>query len=1058
MRKNKTFFNRALQAMLLAGFAVVMSPTSVHAADVVSNTHQSSAQQNQIKGSVIDEFGEPMIGVTIKVKGGSAAAITDLDGNFSISVPAGSTLEFSYVGYNTETVKASNGMKVQLKPDTQQMDEVVVIGFGTVKKRDLTGAVASVKAEALVQAPTSDVATALQGRITGLDVSGGELRIRGNRSINGKNEPLVIIDGVQGGSMSDINPQDVESIDVLKDASSTAIYGSQGANGVIIITTKKAEQGRMNISYNGAVTAAFRADHPEYRHGDNYYETVKLAAQNAGMWNSTADDRSLFSSDEAFAAYKAGVWTNYEDLLQKSTTWSTHHTVTLAGGTDKTSARFSLGYASNGNRWKESTAADRYTLRANIDHSLYKWVSAGVNFQLTHNRASASPYERATTTKYELGSPYGYLDGENYVIGNTLVERPLASDEYVNPLIDGAGNYLFSNEHYSTNVVANAYVDIHPIKGLTFKSQFNSHITNSSSGSYTDGQSAANLDKTGQKSSATMTKASGLYMEWNNILTYNFTQLPEDHHLGVTLLTSWGKSIHDNLSATSKGQTLASNLWWNLASNDGLDGSSIHSSGYTQSQTLSYAGRISYDYMSKYLFTASIRRDGASRLAEGHKWDTFPSAALAWRVTDEAWMKSVKGKWLDDLKLRATYGVTGNSGIGVYGTKSGITFANWAFGFQDTAANRYILGTQDNNGSGYYVVANTDTKWEKSTTFDLGFDAFLFNSRINIVFDWYNTRTNDLILLRSLPTSSGMDGKYATYTNIGATNNRGVEFTITSRNIDKKHFKWNSTLSFSANKEKIVDLIEGKDITIGTEKETGTLMIGHPIKSFNTFEYGGIWSTSQADEAAIFSQKPGDIHVIIPGMYQVEPGVYSKGELDEEGKLIKYTKENPYTISQSDDIGYVGSRSPKWFAGFNNDFKIGDFDVNLYLYARWGQWATNRMANYDPSNGGQYDNMDFWVAGSNENALLPGAYKGRKFFDYTGYQSIWYADNSFIKLKRVSVGYTLPRQILKTIGVSNVRVYATVNDPLYFVKSDFQKGYDPEDNQRSLTFGLNVNF
>ena len=269
MRKNKTFFNRALQAMLLAGFAVVMSPTSVHAADVVSNTHQSSAQQNQIKGSVIDEFGEPMIGVTIKVKGGSAAAITDLDGNFSISVPAGSTLEFSYVGYNTETVKASNGMKVQLKPDTQQMDEVVVIGFGTVKKRDLTGAVASVKAEALVQAPTSDVATALQGRITGLDVSGGELRIRGNRSINGKNEPLVIIDGVQGGSMSDINPQDVESIDVLKDASSTAIYGSQGANGVIIITTKKAEQGRMNISYNGAVTAAFRADHPEYRHGDS---------------------------------------------------------------------------------------------------------------------------------------------------------------------------------------------------------------------------------------------------------------------------------------------------------------------------------------------------------------------------------------------------------------------------------------------------------------------------------------------------------------------------------------------------------------------------------------------------------------------------------------------------------------------------------------------------------------------------------------------------------------------------------------------------------------------
>ena len=1058
MQKNKTLVNKAMKAMLVAGFAAAMFPASVYAVDVQANTYAVAAQQNQIKGTVVDEFGEPMIGVTIKVKGAQVAGITDIDGNFTLNAKEGAEIEFSYIGYLTQTLKLKSGMQVQMKPDSQMMEEVVVIGFGTVKKRDVTGSVAQVKSEAILQAPTSDVSSALQGRISGLDVNDGELRIRGNRSINGKNDPLVIIDGVQGGSLGDINPEDVESVDVLKDASSTAIYGSQGANGVIIVTTKKAEKGKMSISYSGSVTGAMRSDHPDYRSGSNYYNAAKDAAIAAGQWSSTADDRLLFSSNEAFAAYQAGAWTNYEDLLQKSTTWSTKHTVTLSGGNDKTSARFSLGYSSNGNKWKEGNGTDRYVLRANIDHKVYDWISAGVDFQLTHNRAGNSPYEKANTTGMELGSPYGVYDTESgkYNIGDQLVERPLAADEYVNPLIDNSGNYLYKRESYGTNVIANGYLDIHPIEGLNFRSQMNAHITNSSLGDYLDGNQSANLEKTGQKSKATMTKSSGLYLEWNNVLNYNFVQLPKDHHLGLTLLTTWSRKTSDMISAASVGQTLASNLWWNLGSNDGADGSVSHSSSYEQGQTFSYAGRVSYDWKSRYLLTASLRRDGASRLADGHKWEWFPSAALAWRITDEAWMEKVKGNWLDDLKLRATYGVTGNAGIGLYGTQSGITFANWSFGFQDDAANRYILGTLDKNGSGYYVVANKDTKWEKSTTFDLGFDASLLHNRVNVVFDWYYTKTTDLILLRSLPTSAGMDGKYATYTNIGSTRNTGVEFTINTRNIAKKKFQWNSSLTFSANSEKIEDLVDGTDITIGTEKEKNTLMLGRPIKSFLTFKYIGIWKSSEADAAAIFNQKPGDVHIEIPGKHKVSDGVYEKA--DKDGNIVLYTKDNPYTISQSDDVQYIGSTSPNWFAGFNNDFTIGNFDVNIYFYARFGQWAENRMGNYTPSNGGKYENMDYWVEGTNENALLPAAYKGRNFYDYTGYQSIWYADNSFIKLKRVTVGYTLPKSVLKTIGLSKVRVYATVNDPLYWVKSDFQKGWDPEGNQRSFTLGLNVNF
>ena len=1035
--------NKTFKTYLAFGLVASMCvpATALAAAAIPTNTPAEVQQARPVKGNVVDEYGEPMIGVTIKIVGATGGAITDLDGNFSLNVPSGRKLLFTYAGYKEQTLTPSANMNVTMEPDAVGLDEVVVIGFGTVKKRDVTGAVAQVKSDVILQTPTSDVATSLQGRITGLDVNGTELRIRGNRSINGNNAPLVIIDGVQGGSMSDLNPDDIETIDVLKDASSTAIYGSQGANGVIIITTKKAEKGKMQVSYNGYVTAAFREQHPDYRSGTDYYEANRIAAQNAGQWSSPTDDLNLFSSSAAYAAYRAGVWTDYDDELQKSTTWSNRHTITLSGGNEKTSARFSVGYAHDGNKWKKSSGTDRYTLRANIDHKIHKWIDAGVNFQLTHRRTENSPYQSTPTTGMQLGSPYGYYDDANdvYKIGTELVERPLTATDYVNPLINTLGDNLYARESYGTNVVANGYLDIHPIDGLNFRSQVNAHLTNTSVGDYADAHSASVIDAGTNQSTATMSKASSTYVEWNNVLTYQFTMLPEDHHLSLTLLTTWNKRIGDNLSATSINQTLASNLWWNLASNDGGDGHSTHSSAYEQQQNFSYAGRISYDWKSRYLFTASLRRDGASVLAEGHKWDTFPSAAFAWRVSDEPFMKSTKS-WLDDLKIRATYGVTGNSGISVYGTESGVEFANWSFGFQDTAANRYTLGIYNSTGEGYYLIGNKDTKWEKSKTVDLGFDIVLFNNRLSVTFDYYNTKTSDLILLRSLPTSSGNDGKFATYTNIGSTRNRGVELTINSRNIVTKDFQWNTTLSFSANSEKIIDLVDGTDIQIGTNKETSTLMLGHPIKSYKTFKYLGIWTTAEAAEAATYFKDADKTQPFKPGDVKVA---------DLDGDNI---------IDQNKDIEYIGSQSPKWFAGFNNDFRYKDWDLNIYIYARWGHWGESPLANFDPSTGGKYTNMDYWVEGSNEGGSLPGLMRNRKLFDYVGYQSLGYCEQSFIKLKRIALGYTLPKSVLKTLTLQKVRVYATINNPLYIVKEDWMKHWDPEGQQRSVTVGLNVIF
>ncbi len=1069
-KKHFSSFGIPKTSLVLGLSAVLAFPYNGYAETVKAEitATQAAQQDRQVKGNIIDEFGDPMIGVTVRVKGTQTATVTDLDGNFTIKAQPSDQLEISYIGYLTKTLSASNAqVNIALEPDNNTLEEVVVIGFGIVKKRDLTGSVSSVKAKDIVAVPTTSIASAMQGRVTGLDVNGSDLRIRGNRSINGSNAPLVIIDGVQGGSMDDVNPNDVESIDVLKDASSTAIYGSQGANGVIIITTKKAEAGRMQVSYDGYVTAAFRPDRADYRSPEDFLATRRLAAQNAGLWHSEGDDAALFGDNETYAAYKAGVWTDYEDLLQKSTTWSTKHTLTLSGGTEKTTARFSLGYANNGSKWKLNGGQDRYTLRANIDHKVHKWISAGVNFQLAHTRNESSPYERANTTGLELGSPYGYLDAESgeYLIGSELVERPLSPSGYVNPLIDAENDNLYKAESYSTNVVANVYLDFHPIEGLTLRSQFNTHLTNHSNGNYFDANASANIEATGVKSSASMTKSSGTYVEWNNILTYNM-KLPKEHNLGFTLLTSWNKKMSDNLTATSLGQALASNLWWNINSNDGADGSLYHSSAYSQEQNFSYAARVSYDWKHRYLFTASLRRDGASRLADGNKWDWFPSAALAWRISDEAFMEKTKS-WLDDLKLRATYGVTGNAGIGVYGTQSGVSFASTAFGFQDTAANRYVLGVPDNNGSGYYVLANKNTSWEKSTTIDLGFDAVLFDQRVNVTFDWYYTKTTDILLLRSLPTSAGMDGKYAVYTNIGATKNKGFELSINSRNIETKDFSWSSTLSFSANNEEITELYDGnEEIQVGTDFETQTLMTGHPIKSFKTFTYDGIWSSADEAQAAVWGMQPGDIRVAVPGgVWENNNGEYrfyktSEDTQDENGNVVHkyYTKDNPYSINQSGDVGYVGSTSPDWFAGFNNDFRYKNWDFNFYLYARWGHWGESRIASFDPSSGGSTTNYDFWVKGTNEGGSLPALYKGRKLYDYTGYQSLWFCDQSFIKLKRVTVGYTLPKSVLAKAGISNVRLYCTVNDPLYFVKEDWQKNYDPEGNQRSVTFGLNVNF
>ena len=967
-----------------------------------------------ITGTVRNEKGEPMAGATVTVKGTNKSVITDQSGAYAIDVPRGSTLVVSSVGYkSTELFVGESGtvLNAVLSLLDTSLDEVVVIGFGTVKRRDLTGSVSSVKSDIVTKAPVPNAMAAIQGRVAGMDFSknvDGEdvIRIRGNRSINGDNAPLFIIDGLQGGSYSDISPNDIESIEILKDASSTAIYGYQGANGVIIITTKKGRAGQTRIAYNSFVGLDMIPSLPDYRKGESYLAPRREAFRTLSQWASPADDPNLFPNTKEWDAYQAGIWTDYDALL-KQNALNQSHQITASGGNDKTSARLSLTYYDRQEQYKLGKT-QRYTLRANIDHKIRSWISTGINIQATHNVRKYSPYSGGGV---RLGSPYD--DAGN------LVNYPLGEQGYINPLIDNATGDNNVRNVQGTSLLSNGYLEIKPLQGLSFRSQLGAALSFSRDGSFHAALSTRQL--VDNYATASMTTSNDRFLNWDNILTWE-KQIGE-HNLTLTGLTSWTQRKEEELSATSSNQLASNQIFYNLAA----DKSTFElASPYAQSQTFSYAFRVNYSYMGKYLLTLSDRFDGASRLAVGNKWASFPSAAVAWRVVDESFMNATRS-WLDDLKLRVSYGVTGNSTIKEYGTQSGVE-PHTDLGFQDKGVTYYKFKP---------TLGNLDLGWEKSAMLDIGLDFTLLNGRINTVIDIYNTDTKDLLLARNLPTSLGSEG-FEMYQNIGSSNNKGIEIAVNTINIRNGNFSWGSTVTFSKNKEKIVDLIDGKDI-IAKEKERESLLIGHPIHPYYTFVREGIWQESEADKAAALFQ---DASKTVP----FEPGDIKVRDLDGDN-----------VITEDKDVTYIGSDVPDWYAGFNNSFSYKNFALSIFMYFRYGQLTESPAANYSPDTGGSFANFNYWTP-ENPSNDLPRPVKGGRLFDYRGYQSLWFTDGSFFKLKNITLAYNLPKRVLSNARINNLRLYVTAANLLSVNKSHFLKYRDAENQARQYVLGLNLEF
>lgn len=996
------------------------------AAPVTIARNALRADPVKITGRVTDSLDNPLAGVSVQVKGQPRGVVTGANGTFSLEADAHAVLIFSSVGYQTRevTVNGPAPLDIRLSTSASGLNEVVVIGYGTVRKRDLTGAISSVKAEDIVKSPTANPLEAIQGMVPGMDIvrssgdagAGVDILVRGTRTFSGSGAPLYIIDGVQGGDPSALNANDIASIEVLKDASSTAIYGSQGANGVVIVTTKKGETGKIKVSYNGYYGVDGWAQYPTPRMGTSYIDLRREAYRTTGIWSGPADDSKIFSSEE-LAAIQKGEWVNWIDLLKQNGIRQSH-SVSLSGGTDRSKAYFSASYYRQSGMLKNNNLT-RYNAMLNVEHTVNDWAKAGMQGIFTYsdiNTRGSDPFSRAMTDP-----PFG----EPYDSAGKINLYPVNGDPGIlSPLSDDRGPQVATNNTIQTEVSLNAHVDLEPLKGLSFRTLFGVHLDNSRNGQYFDPTSIEQINV--KYSYAGIQTDNTRYYNWNNILTYR--NRFGDHAFTVTALSSYTHMNEELFGGSGTNLVYSSQLFYNLAGTES-DNRSL-SSGYTRSATMSYAGRINYSYKGKYLATVSERVDGASVLSSGHKWTGFPSVALAWRISDEGFMKGTRA--VSDLKLRLSYGVAGNSGIAPYSTQNYLV--NQPMGFENIPAPAYVFNS---------VIGNADLGWELSKTFNAGLDASFFSERLNATVDAYRTATSHIIYQRGLPPSLGVA---SIFQNVGASQNTGVEISLQSRNIETPHFRWETTLNFTADRGKITRLINGTDIIDPQDPENNSLLLGHPIHSFYNYKKLGIWQTSEESKAAALTF----------GGTPFQPGDIKLEDLNHDGQ-----------ISPDSDRTFIGSAEPKWFAGLQNTFSYKGFDLSIYMLARWGQMIkADFLGRYNPAgegnNGPAY--FDYWTP-ENPTNDYPRPRQNTSLGDYPGNTTLIYVDGSYVKLKTVSLGYTLPSRISAKLRMEHLRAYVTCNNIFVKAQSHLIRYYDPEDGgsedaplTRQLVFGLNVGF
>ena len=1062
--------NLKRMSITLALSSAMLCPATMMAAGNGSTalSPQAVHQNGVVKGTVVDETGQPMIGVTVKVRGSQAATITDFDGNFSLNVPVGSTIELSYIGYNTLEVKATGkALSLKMTPDNKVMEEVVVIGYGTQKKRDLTGAITTVKSDDITLTPGPNPVEALQGKVAGLDITktsgaagaGASMKLRGTRSItassdspfsvsgvDGNDEPLVLVDGLPG-SLSTLNANDIESIEVLKDAASTAVYGAAGANGIIIVTTKSGKSGKLAVNFNAYVGVNGWSTTPKMHSAGQLFDMRKRTMEYEGKYTSDEDVYNQY----IYEAYKKGQTTDWADELLK-TGVTQNYSVSLSGGTDKTKAYMSLNYNGEDGQY-ENDNYKVYSTNIKVDHQVKKWMNVGISMQGSYAYKN-SAYAKLENALIQL--PFGAAYDEN---GDVNVRPVAGDDKTANLLLNNHGNYRNNNQ--TTRVYLNPYVKLTPFKGFSFESRLSLSLNNSKSGrfegigsyNYYNNLPEADGKSTSDKVYGSVTTGNNYNYKWENILTYNF-KIGKQHDFTFTGVTSWSHSRYEYSYAYADNITANEYLYHNL----GAGKNQKTDTNYTMSKGMGFVGRLNYSFLGRYLASVSVRHDGSSVLAKDKRWDTFPAFSLGWRISDEKFMEGTRS-WLDNLKIRLGWGVTGTSSISPYSTQTALTQSYMILGNQTLLSYSYPQGIVDPN-----------LGWEKSYNTNVGIDASFLNNRIDLTLDYYNTKTKDIIWTSLVPvTNGGFDSsqQYTTTTNICQSKNNGVEVSLTGRPfVAKKEgdFSWTINLTYTYNKEKLSQFSgDGSDQYIKGDR---ILKVGEPIGSFYGYKLAGTWTTQEAADAEVFGAKPGDLKIATVGLKKVEDGVFTKGEVDEDGNPIYYTKDNNYDATQDQQV--LGHPSPDWTMGLKNSFTYKGFDLSVYLYWRYGQMINYSMlGRYSTDASNNFPTyFDYATPETLDRShTYPLMTTTKTFATTTGSSGVCYVDGSFFKIKNITLGYTLPKNLLKSWGIQNLRVYGTITNPLTVAKSSLLKDYDPEmagslnyPLTKQMVFGVNVSF
>ncbi|MFL5739656.1 MAG: SusC/RagA family TonB-linked outer membrane protein [Flavisolibacter sp.] len=978
-----------------------------------------------VKGRVTNESGQGVPSASVVVKGTDNGVTTDNNGSFQISAPANGTLVISSVGFATIELdlKGRSNLDVKLSTSGNSMEQVVVIGYGTQRKEAVTGSVASIDGDKLRDIPTPNISQALQGRIAGVDISQTstrpgatmQIRIRGDRSLTGSNDPLVVLDGIPYiGSLADINPNDIKSIDILKDASATAIYGSRGANGVILVTTNRGQRGQKpKISYNSYTGIQTVFGKYPMMNGPEFVAFRKAA----GLYTNGLDENDAVNVD-------------WQDLMFQNSV-VTDHSVSLVGGTQQGSYSFGLGYYQN-QAVIPSQQYTRYSMKASVDQQIGNFFRVGFTSNSNYNLSEGNQIGiYANLSNTAIANPYNADGSLKKTVKMTSDEQYVLTQDRIDSLHD-AGTWLNETRGFATYNSLYGEISVPWVRGLKYRLNLGGDYVQSNNGGFT-GSGVNNINPT-SVSSASISNTQTFHWTVENILSY-------DHSFGKHSINALGlySAEQTKVNGSSLSATDIPNedfQFYNLGSTL-ADKITVNQGTYQLSGLMSYMGRIIYSYDNRYLLSATLRSDASSRLAPGHKWHTYPAVSVGWNLANESFMKNITP--LNSLKLRAGFGQTSNQAVPVYSTLGSLAQRPYNFG------GTYAIG--------YYVsqLPNPQLDWEYSKTINLGIDFGLFGNRLNGTIEYYITKTEGVLQSVGLPPTSGVS---SVVQNVGKTQNKGIELTLNGTILNNANgWTWEAGFNIYANRNKLVELADGKDQDVGNG-----WFVGHNINSIFDYKKIGLWATAQ-DSAANY-------------MNILEPG-YTVG-------MIKVLYTGGYDPTTKKPLRAIGTADrqvmdvdPDFGGGFNTRVSYRGFDLSTVGVFKSGGLLISTLygsAGYLNLETGRRNNVkiDYWTP-DNTDAKYPRPGKNISGDNPRYGSTLGYFNASFLKIRTITLGYDFNYKLLKNSDVK-LRMYATVQNPFVMFSPYYKEsGMDPETNsygnenqavssylRRILTIGTNT--